>query len=86
MRHGRKSRQRMSKKEKQVGKCTYHWCEHHMAWTAHKSADCMLGKQHKEKQKKKPQKTNSATIAAATATVVKPHFAVLMATLANLEE
>jgi hypothetical protein len=25
-----------------------------MAWTAHKPANCMLGKQHKEEQKKNP--------------------------------
>jgi hypothetical protein len=29
---------------KQVGKYTYHWCEHHMAWTIHKPAACLLGK------------------------------------------
>jgi hypothetical protein len=57
-----------------------------MAWTAHKPANCMPGKQHKEEQKKKPQKANSATIAAAAAIAVNPHFAMLMATLANLEE
>jgi hypothetical protein len=72
--------------EKQVGKYTYHWCEHHMARTAHRPADCMLGKQHKEEQKKKPQKTNSATVPATATTVVNPHFAALMATLANLKE
>ena len=32
------------KKEKQVGKYTYYWCEHHMVWTAHKPAHCMQGK------------------------------------------
>jgi hypothetical protein len=57
-----------------------------MVWTAHKPANCLLGKQHKEDQKKKPQKANSATIAAATATVMNPHFAALKATLADLEE
>jgi hypothetical protein len=35
------------KHEKEVGKYTYHWCEHHMAWTVHKPANCLLGKQHK---------------------------------------
>jgi hypothetical protein len=45
------------KQEKQVGKYTYRDCEHHMVWTAHKPANCMLGKQHKEEQNKKPQKT-----------------------------
>jgi hypothetical protein len=46
----------------------------------------MLGKQHKEEQKKKPQKANSATVDAAPATVVNPWFTMLMATPANLEE
>jgi hypothetical protein len=27
------------KHEKQVGKYTYHCCEHHMVWTVHKPAD-----------------------------------------------
>jgi hypothetical protein len=35
-----------------------------MAWTIHKPADCNLGKQHKEEQKK-THKANSATITAA---------------------
>ncbi len=72
------------KQEKQVNKYNYHWCEHHMAWTIHKPANCMLGKQHKEEQKK-PQKANFATIAAA-ATTANPHFDALMATMANLED
>ncbi len=42
------------KHEKEVGKYTYHWCKHHMAWTVHKPANCLLDKQHKEDQKKKP--------------------------------
>ncbi len=50
---------------KEVGKYTYHWCEHHMVWTVHKPANCLLGKQHMEDQKKKPQKANSATFPAA---------------------
>jgi hypothetical protein len=74
------------KHEKQVGKYTYQWCEHHMAWTVHKPADCLLGKQHKEEQKKKPQKANSATFAAAATIRVNPQFATLMASIANLEE
>ncbi len=68
------------------GQYTYHWCEHHMVWTVHKPADCLLGKQHKEDQKKKLQKANSATFAAATATTVNPQFAALMASIANLEK
>jgi len=27
-------------KEKQLGKYTFQWCEHHMAWMAHKPQDC----------------------------------------------
>ncbi len=57
-----------------------------MAWTVNKSADCLLGKQHKDEQKRKPQKANSAIFAAAAATTVNPHFATLMALMANLEE
>jgi hypothetical protein len=57
------------KHEKEVGKYTYHWCEHHMVWTVHKPTNGLLGKQHKEDQKKKPQKAvaNSATFVAAAA-------------------
>ena len=72
------------KKEKQVGKYTYNWCEHHMAWTVHKPADCLLGKQHKDEQKK-PYKANSATIAAVATLAVNPHFSALMAATANLD-
>jgi hypothetical protein len=69
------------KREKKVGKYTYHWCEHHMAWTIHS-----LPTAYKEEQKKKPQKANSATFAAAAAMAVNPQFAALMASIANLEE
>jgi hypothetical protein len=62
------------KREKEVDKYTYHWCEYHMAWTVHKPANCLLGNQHKEDQKKKRQKAvaNSATFAAVAATAVNP--------------
>jgi hypothetical protein len=54
----------------------------------HKLANCLLGKQHKEDQKKKPQKAvaNSATFAAAAATAVNPQFAALMASIADLDK
>jgi hypothetical protein len=74
------------KHEKEVGKYTYHWCKHHMAWTVHKPADCLLVKQHKKEQKKKPHKANSGTFAAAAATAVNPKFAALMASIANLDK
>ena len=73
-----------SKEGKKVGKFTFNWCEHHMAWNVHKPADCLLGKQHKDEQKK-PYKANSATVAAAATLAVNPHFAALMATMANLD-
>ncbi len=59
-----------------------------MAWTVRKLADCLLGKQHKEDLKKKPQKVvaNSSTFAAATATAVSPQFAALTASIADLDK
>jgi hypothetical protein len=74
------------KQEKEVGKYTYHWCEHHMAWRVHKPANCLLGKQHKEEQKKKMYKANSGTFAAAAATVVNPQFVALMASITDLDK
>jgi hypothetical protein len=57
-----------------------------MSWTVHRPADCLLGKQHKEDQKKKPQKANSTTFAAAAAMAVNPQFAALMASIAHLDK
>jgi len=74
-----------SKEGKKVGKFTFNWCKHHMAWTVHKPANCLLGKQHKEEQKK-PYKANSATVAAAATSAVNPQFAALMAAMANLDQ
>jgi hypothetical protein len=56
-----------------------------MAWTDHKPANCLLGKQHKEDQKK-PYKANFATVAAAATSAVNPQFAALMAAMANLDQ
>jgi hypothetical protein len=74
-----------SKVGKQVGKFTFHWCKHHMAWTVYKPANCLLGKQHKEEQKK-PYKANSVTVAAAATSAVNPQFAALMTAMANLDQ
>jgi hypothetical protein len=74
-----------SKEGKKVGKFTFNWCEHHMAWTVHKPADCLLEKQHKEDQKK-PIKANSATIAASATSAMNPQFTSLLATMANLDQ
>ena len=73
-----------SKEGKKGGKFTFNWCKHHMAWIVHKPADCLLGKQHKEEQKK-PYKANSAAVAAAATSSVNPQFAALMAAMANLD-
>jgi hypothetical protein len=72
-------------KEKKQGDYTYHWCEHHMAWTVHKPADCCLGKKHHEEQKP-AFCANSATVAAAAATAVNPHYVALLATLGALTD
>ena len=76
------------KKSKEVGKYTYHWCVHHMAWCMHLPADCRLGKERKEEQKKTTPAyvANSATYAAAAASLVNPHFQALIAAMGNLDE
>jgi hypothetical protein len=74
------------KKEKQVGKYTYNWCEHHMAWTVYRPFDCKLGKKHKDNQKKDHNKANSAVIASAATTTISPRYPALLATLANIKE
>ena len=65
------------KKTKEVGKYTYHWCEHHMAWTIHTPSDCRLGKEHKDGQqpaRATQLRANAATFAAQAATTVNPYF------------
>jgi hypothetical protein len=57
-----------------------------MVWMVHKPANCLLGKQHKEEQKKKLHKANSGTFAAATANAVNPQFSTLMASIADLDK
>jgi hypothetical protein len=71
------------KKSKEMGKYTYHWCEHHMAWCMHKPSKCRLGKEQKQEQQKiKPAYTaNSAIYAAAAALMGDPHFHALLATI-----
>jgi hypothetical protein len=71
-------------KEKKHGDYTFHWCEHHMAWTIHKPEACLLGKQHREEQKS-AYRAHPATVAAATATAaVNPYYAAFLATLGDL--
>jgi hypothetical protein len=76
----------IKKKEKQVGKYTYNWCKHHMAWTVHTPSDCKLGNKHKDNQKKDRNKANPAVVASAATTTISPCYATLLATLANIEE
>ncbi len=77
-----------NKKSKEAGKYTYHWCVHHMAWCMHLPADCHLGKERKvEQQKTTPAYVaNSATYAAAAASLVNPHFQALLAAMGNHDE
>jgi hypothetical protein len=67
------------KKEKVHNKRTYHWCEHHMAWTMHLPSKCRLMTEQKGENKNK---SYSATVAA-TATVNQEYTA-LLATLASI--
>ena len=79
-------------KEKQLGKYTFQWCEHHMAWTAHKPQDCTLNPKHKDyKGKKNDNKANSAVVASSAivpsaTTTLNNRYAALLATLATMNE
>ena len=79
-------------KEKQVGRFTFQWCEHHMAWTAHKPQDCRLNPKHKDYQggKKGDHKAHSAVVASsATApsatTTLNNRYAALLAMIATMQ-
>ena len=77
-------------KEKQLGKYTFQWCEHHMAWTAHKPQDCRLNPKHKD-YKKNNNKANSAVVASSATvpsatTTLNNRYAALLATLATMNE
>ena len=63
-------------KQKVIKEKTYHWCEHHMAWTIHSPKECNLGTSHKETAKPK-----SYTAAANAAMVINPSFLALLANL-----
>jgi hypothetical protein len=68
------------KKSKEMGKYTYHWCEHHMAWCMHLPSECCLGHQRKEEQSPTVG-GNSATYAAAAAYIANPQFQALIASM-----
>ena len=67
-------------KSKKLGKHTFHWCEHHMAWCMHRPSKCHLGNQRKEKQSPTAG-GNSATYAAAAASIANPQFQALVASM-----
>ena len=78
-------------KEKQLGKYTFQWCEHHMAWTAHRPQDCTLNPKHKDYKGKKNDKANSAVVASSAivpsaTTALNNRYAALLATLATMNE
>jgi hypothetical protein len=72
------------KKFQEVGKYTYHWCEHHMVWCMHLPSECCLGKQRKEEQTQTVG-GNSATYATATALIANPQFQALITSIADLQ-
>jgi hypothetical protein len=73
---------------KQVGKFTFNWCNHHMAWMVHKPSHCTLGQKHKDDQKKgNNNKANSAVVASlATTTTLNNRYTALLATLATMNK
>jgi hypothetical protein len=68
------------KKSKEMGKHTFHWFEHHMAWCMHLPSECCLGIQRKEEQLPTVG-GNSATYAAAAASISNPQFQALISNL-----
>ena len=82
-------------KERQVGRFTFQWCEHHMAWTVHKPQDCTLNPKHKDykgdKGKKNDNRANSAIVASSATvpsatTTLNNRYAALLATFAAMNE
>ena len=70
------------KKSKEMGKHTYHGCEHHMAWCMYLPSKCRLGIQYKEEQLPTIG-GNSATYAAAATSMIitNPQFQALIASM-----
>ena len=63
-----------------MGKHTFHWCEHHKAGCMHLPSKYRLGIQRKEEQLPTVG-GNSATYAAAAASIANPQFQALIASL-----
>ncbi len=78
-------------KEKQVGRFTFKWCKHHMAWTAHKPQDCRLNPKHKDYQgKKSDHKAHSAVVtsfatAPSATTTLNNCYAALLAMIPTMQ-
>jgi hypothetical protein len=72
------------KKSKEMDKHTFHWCEHHMAWCMHLPSEYRLGNQRKEEQSPTIG-GNSATYAAAAASIANPQFQALIASMTGLQ-
>jgi hypothetical protein len=83
---GHKTKQKEDKAWRKVppklGKYTYHWCKHHMAWCMYKPSECCLGKEQSEEQQKMKSTytANSATYTVAAASIIDPHFQAILAT------
>ena len=74
----------MATKSPRMGKYTYHWCEHHMAWCMHLPSECRLGTQRKEEQNPTVGDT-SDTYDAAVTSIANPQFQALIASIAGLQ-
>ncbi len=65
-----------NKKSKEMGKYTFHWCEHHMAWCMHL---------HRKKEQSPVIGSNSTTYATAAASIANPQFQTLIVSMTGLQ-
>ena len=76
--------------KKKVGETEWTWCGEHMAWTLHSTAECRVRKAREEREKQEREKhekeavAREATIEQPTASQINPHYAAVMATLAQM--
>jgi hypothetical protein len=66
-------------KEKEVRGKKFYWCHHHMEWGVHKPADCRVGQAQKDN--KDAHQKKQVTAQAASATVIAPEWAALVANM-----
>ena len=74
------------KKTKKVGKFTFNWCKHHMAWAFHKPSNCTLGQKHEEDQRKGNNNKANSAVVASLATTLNNCYAALLATFATINK